>query len=36
MAINPDWLVKAEENRNYHQGGIRYYFLILCFISSFS
>ena len=35
MAINPDWLVKAEGNCNYHQGGMRCYFLILCFISFF-
>ena len=36
MAINPDWLVKAEGNLNYHHGGMRYYFLILCSISFFS
>lgn len=35
MAINPDWLAKAEGNRDYHQGGMRCYFLILCFISFF-
>ncbi|STS91512.1 Uncharacterised protein [Klebsiella variicola] len=35
MAINPDWLVKAEGNRNYHQGGMRYYFLIFMFYKLF-
>ncbi|CAM3588583.1 hypothetical protein KLVA111896_07080 [Klebsiella variicola] len=36
MAINPDWLAKAEGNCNYHQGGRKLNFLTLCFLMVFN
>ncbi|HBW8443873.1 TPA: hypothetical protein MFM50_000718 [Klebsiella pneumoniae] len=35
IAINPNWLVTAQQNLDYHQGGIRCYFLTCCFFNDF-
>ncbi|ESA97342.1 TPA: hypothetical protein MFM05_001455 [Klebsiella pneumoniae] len=36
IAINPNWLVTAQQNLDYHQGGIKCYFLTYCFLMIFT